>query len=160
MALHERYERHTVRGNSKRQPAPAILLWHCACEQRRAASRGLRFLTFLAHGYRVAGKTGTAYKVINGQYDQTAYISSFVGYGPASNPRYILAITIDEPSAGKHYGAEVSAPVFSNVMTQALRMAGVAPDAPAVANDSSASKIKPAVAIAAPVSTITTKVGG
>jgi cell division protein FtsI (penicillin-binding protein 3) len=103
----------------------------------RAMSRMLENVTELAakkgqvQGYRVAGKTGTAYKLIDGQYDQSRYLASFVGYGPVSNPRYILAITIDEPSAGKHYGAEVSAPVFSSVMTQALRMAGVPPDAPA-----------------------------
>jgi cell division protein FtsI (penicillin-binding protein 3) len=46
-----------------------------------------------------------------------------------SNPRYIIAVTIDEPSAGKVYGGEVSAPVFSAVMSQALRLAGVPPDA-------------------------------
>ncbi len=102
----------------------------------RAMSRMLENVTELAakkgqvQGYRVAGKTGTAYKLIDGQYDQSRYLASFVGYGPVSNPRYILAITIDEPSAGKHYGAEVSAPVFSSVMTQALRMSGVPPDAP------------------------------
>jgi cell division protein FtsI (penicillin-binding protein 3) len=84
-------------------------------------------------GYRVAGKTGTAWKLVNGQYVETLYLSSFVGYGPVSNPRYIIAVTVDEPSAGKFYGGDVSAPVFSNVMAQALRMAGVAPDAPAVA---------------------------
>ncbi len=84
-------------------------------------------------GYRVAGKTGTAYKLVNGQYSDNLYLASFVGYGPVSNPRYIIAVTIDEPSAGKHYGAEVSAPVFSNVMSQALRMAGVMPDAANVA---------------------------
>ncbi len=81
-------------------------------------------------GYRVAGKTGTAKKLVNGQYADNVYLSSFVGYGPASNPRYIISVTIDEPSAGKIYGGDVSAPVFSNVMAQALRMAGVAPDAP------------------------------
>ena len=80
-------------------------------------------------GYRVAGKTGTAYKLVNGQYAEDLYVSTFVGYGPASNPRYIVAITIDEPSAGKHFGGDVSAPVFSNVMSQALRMSGVSPDA-------------------------------
>ncbi len=81
-------------------------------------------------GYRVAGKTGTAWRIVNGQYDRNLYLSSFVGYGPVSSPRYIVAVTIDEPSAGKIYGGEVSAPVFSNVMAQALRMAGVPPDAP------------------------------
>jgi cell division protein FtsI (penicillin-binding protein 3) len=102
----------------------------------REMSRMLETVTELAakkgqvHGYRVAGKTGTAYKLVNGQYDQNLYLASFVGYGPASNPRYILAVTIDEPSAGKHYGAEVSAPVFSSVMSQALRITGIPPDAP------------------------------
>ncbi|MFN8695752.1 MAG: peptidoglycan D,D-transpeptidase FtsI family protein [Burkholderiales bacterium] len=84
-------------------------------------------------GYRTAGKTGTAWKLVNGQYVDNLYLSSFVGYGPASNPKYIIAVTVDEPSAGKFYGGEVSAPVFSNVMAQALRMAGVPPDAPVVA---------------------------
>jgi cell division protein FtsI (penicillin-binding protein 3) len=81
-------------------------------------------------GYRIAGKTGTAWRLVNGQYDRNLYLSSFVGYGPASNPRYIVAVTIDEPSAGKFYGGDVSAPVFSSVMAQALRLAGVPPDAP------------------------------
>ena len=81
-------------------------------------------------GYRVAGKTGTAHKLLNGQYAEHLFVSSFVGYGPASNPRYIIAVMIDEPAAGKHFGGDVSAPVFSNMMSQALRMSGVAPDAP------------------------------
>ncbi len=79
-------------------------------------------------GYRVAGKTGTAYKLVNGEYAKDLYLSSFVGFAPASKPRYIIAVTIDEPSAGRHYGGDVSAPVFANVMTQALRMQGVPPD--------------------------------
>ncbi|MEO8386485.1 MAG: penicillin-binding protein 2 [Betaproteobacteria bacterium] len=80
-------------------------------------------------GYRVGGKTGTAYKIVNGKYAENQYVSSFVGYGPASNPRYIVAVSIDDPSAGKHFGGDVSAPVFSRVMSQALRMSGVLPDA-------------------------------
>jgi len=80
-------------------------------------------------GYRIAGKTGTAYKLVNGQYADNLYLSSFVGFGPVSNPRYIIAVTIDEPGAGKHYGGDVSAPVFANVLSQALRISGVPPDA-------------------------------
>ena len=103
-------------------------------------------------GYRVSGKTGTARKLVNGQYSESLYLSSFVGYGPVSNPRYIIAITVDEPSAGKIYGGEVSAPVFSNVMSQALRMASVPPDAPSVASTSASppSTLKTTVA-ASPV---------
>ncbi len=89
-------------------------------------------------GYRIAGKTGTAHKLLNGQYAENLYVSSFVGYGPASNPRYIIAVMIDEPTAGKHFGGDVSAPVFSNMMSQALRMSGVAPDAPQLREASAA----------------------
>jgi cell division protein FtsI (penicillin-binding protein 3) len=85
-------------------------------------------------GYRVAGKTGTAWKLVNGQYAENLYLSSFVGYGPVSSPRYVVAVTIDEPSAGKVYGGDVSAPVFANVMAQAFRLAAVPPDAPTLAN--------------------------
>jgi cell division protein FtsI (penicillin-binding protein 3) len=80
-------------------------------------------------GYRVAGKTGTAHKLEGGAY-ANKYVSSFVGFGPVSDPRLIVAVMIDEPSAGKHYGGEVAAPVFSEVMGNALRSLGVSSDAP------------------------------
>jgi cell division protein FtsI (penicillin-binding protein 3) len=80
-------------------------------------------------GYRVAGKTGTAWKIVNGQYADNAYVATFVGYAPVSDPRYIIGVMIDEPSAGKFYGGDVSAPVFSQVMGAALRMMAVPPDA-------------------------------
>jgi cell division protein FtsI (penicillin-binding protein 3) len=66
-------------------------------------------------GYRVAGKTGTAHKLEGGRY-ANKYVSSFVGFAPASDPRLIVAVMIDEPSAGKHYGGDVAAPVFAAVM--------------------------------------------
>jgi cell division protein FtsI (penicillin-binding protein 3) len=80
-------------------------------------------------GYRVAGKTGTAHKPGVGGY-QNKYIASFVGMAPASNPKYIVAVMIDEPSAGQYYGGAVAAPVFSAVMGATLRMMGVPQDAP------------------------------
>ncbi|MDQ3197449.1 MAG: peptidoglycan D,D-transpeptidase FtsI family protein [Burkholderiales bacterium] len=82
-------------------------------------------------GYRVAGKTGTAHKAENGSYAARRYISSFVGFAPASDPRLVVAVMIDEPNAGQHFGGAVAAPVFSSVMSGALRMLSVAPDAPA-----------------------------
>lgn len=82
-------------------------------------------------GYRVAGKTGTAHKLIDGQYANKRYISTFVGYAPASNPRLIIAVMIDEPSAGKYFGGAVAAPVFNKVMSGALRIMNIPPDAPA-----------------------------
>ncbi len=81
-------------------------------------------------GYRVAGKTGTAYKAENGRYAEHKYVSSFVGLGPVTDPRFIVAVMLDEPSGAKHYGGDVAGPVFSSVMGAALRMMSVAPDAP------------------------------
>ena len=80
-------------------------------------------------GYRVAGKTGTAHK-LEGRGYTNKYVSSFVGFAPASAPRLIVAVMIDEPTAGAHYGGEVAAPVFSTVMGSVLRTLGVPPDAP------------------------------
>jgi cell division protein FtsI (penicillin-binding protein 3) len=80
-------------------------------------------------GYRVAGKTGTAHKLEGGQY-ANKYVSSFVGFAPASDPRLIVAIMIDEPGGLKHYGGDVAGPVFAGVMSGALRTLGIAPDAP------------------------------
>ena len=80
-------------------------------------------------GYRVAGKTGTAHK-LEGRGYGNKYVSSFVGFAPASMPRLIVAVMIDEPSTGVYYGGDVAAPVFSSVMGSALRMLGTAPDAP------------------------------
>jgi cell division protein FtsI (penicillin-binding protein 3) len=81
-------------------------------------------------GYRVAGKTGTAYKVINGRYATDHYISSFIGMAPASDPRLIIAVMIDEPGGDAHYGGVVAGPVFAEVMAASLRQLNVAPDAP------------------------------
>jgi cell division protein FtsI (penicillin-binding protein 3) len=81
-------------------------------------------------GYRVAGKTGTAHKLEGRGYAANRYISSFVGFAPVSNPRLIVAVMIDEPSAGQHYGGVVAAPVFSEVAGGALRLMAVPPDAP------------------------------
>lgn len=80
-------------------------------------------------GYRVGGKTGTAHKQENGAY-QNKYIASFVGFAPASNPRIIVAVMIDEPSAGKYYGGQVAAPVFARITGETLRALRIAPDAP------------------------------
>jgi cell division protein FtsI (penicillin-binding protein 3) len=78
-------------------------------------------------GYRVAGKTGTAHKLVNGQY-ANKYVASFVGFAPVSDPRIIVAVMVDEPSNGQHYGGQVAAPVFSAVTANALRALNVAPD--------------------------------
>ena len=119
-------------------PAPAIpvlrpqtaqavrrMLEVAASEEGTAAS---------AHvpGYQVAGKTGTARKLRDGRYTD-AYVSSFVGFAPASNARVVIAVMIDEPRAGRYYGGDVAAPVFSQVAAGTLRALQVAPQAPAYA---------------------------
>ena len=83
-------------------------------------------------GYRVGGKTGTAHKVrINGGgYEPDKYVSSFVGLAPASNPRLVVAVMLDEPGGRDYYGGLVAAPVFSRVMAGALRFMALPPDAP------------------------------
>jgi cell division protein FtsI (penicillin-binding protein 3) len=80
-------------------------------------------------GYRVAGKTGTAHK-LDGRVYVDKYVSSFVGFAPASNPRLVIAVMIDEPAGGQYYGGAVAAPVFSSIMGAALRLLGVPSDAP------------------------------
>ncbi len=81
-------------------------------------------------GYRVAGKTGTAHKLVGGSYAPDKYIASFVGLAPASDPRLVVAVMIDEPAGREYYGGLVAAPVFSKVMAGALRLMAVPPDAP------------------------------
>jgi len=79
-------------------------------------------------GYRVAGKTGTVKKAGAHGYSANSYFAVFAGLAPASNPRLVIVVMIDEPSAGQYYGGLVSAPVFSKVMGGALRLLGVTPD--------------------------------
>jgi cell division protein FtsI (penicillin-binding protein 3) len=81
-------------------------------------------------GYRAAGKTGTAHKLVGVVYAPDRYVSSFVGLAPASAPRLLVAVMIDEPGGEEYYGGVVAAPVFSAVMAEALRMRAVPPDAP------------------------------
>jgi cell division protein FtsI (penicillin-binding protein 3) len=81
-------------------------------------------------GYRVGGKTGTAHKS-NGKkgYSSNRYDAFFVGVAPISSPRIVVAVVIDEPTVGGHYGGDVAAPVFSAVTRSALRTLNIAPDA-------------------------------
>jgi cell division protein FtsI (penicillin-binding protein 3) len=81
-------------------------------------------------GYHVAGKTGTAHKLEGRGYAADKYVSSFVGFAPATRPRLVVAVMIDEPTDGQYYGGTVAAPVFSQVTAGALRLLSVAPDAP------------------------------
>lgn len=79
-------------------------------------------------GYRIAGKTGTARVAGVRGYQERRFMSSFVGIAPASHPRLIVAVFINEPTKGGYYGAQVAAPLFSKVMGSALRILDVPPD--------------------------------
>jgi cell division protein FtsI (penicillin-binding protein 3) len=81
-------------------------------------------------GYRVSGKTGTAFKATAGGYSTDRYMAVWGGVAPASAPKLAAVVVIDEPSAGQHMGGQVAAPVFSRVVGGALRLLAVAPDQP------------------------------
>ncbi len=80
-------------------------------------------------GYRVAGKTGTAWKFAAGGYSEDKYISIFAGLAPASSPRLAIVVVIDAPGGDLYYGSDVAAPVFASVMAESLRLLAVPPDA-------------------------------
>ncbi len=80
-------------------------------------------------GYRVASKTGTAWKFSSGGYSEDEYISIFAGLAPASDPRLAAVVVIDEPRGELYYGSDVAAPVFADVMSESLRLLAVPPDA-------------------------------
>ncbi len=79
-------------------------------------------------GYRVAGKTGTMKKAMAGGYSDDRYVSVFAGMAPASDPRLVMVVMINEPRGDVYYGGEVAAPVFAKVMSGALRLMNVTPD--------------------------------
>ena len=81
-------------------------------------------------GYRVSGKTGTAWKATAGGYSTDRYMAVFGGVAPATEPRLAAVVVIDEPSAGEHMGGQVAAPVYSRIVGGALRLLAVAPDQP------------------------------
>ncbi len=78
-------------------------------------------------GYRAAGKTGTAQKIVNGHYSNTKYMASFIGFAPLPSPRLTILVQIDEPR-GVIYGGDVCAPVFQKIAQQALVLLHVPPD--------------------------------
>jgi cell division protein FtsI (penicillin-binding protein 3) len=79
-------------------------------------------------GYRVAGKTGTVKKSEAGGYSSNKYLAIFAGIAPASDPRFAMVVMVDEPRNGKYYGGQIAAPVFSKVISGALRLMAIPPD--------------------------------
>ena len=79
-------------------------------------------------GYSVGGKSGTAHKQEGRGYASNKYRAWFTGIAPVDQPRIIVAVMVDEPSAGRYFGGDVAAPIFSEVVQQTLRLMGVQPD--------------------------------
>ena len=80
-------------------------------------------------GYRIAGKTGTAWKAAKGGHSKDKYFSIFAGLAPASNPELATVVVIDEPGGDLYYGSDVAAPVFAEIMSESLRLLAIPPDA-------------------------------
>ncbi len=81
------------------------------------------------HGYQLAGKTGTASKIDpeTGEYSESKFVASFIGFAPAADPQLLCAVVVDEPSSGSIYGGTVAAPAFAQIMSFALPYLGIAP---------------------------------
>jgi cell division protein FtsI (penicillin-binding protein 3) len=118
-------------------PAPTISGVRILSPQTAATVRDMLHLVTLpggtapkaqVMGYSVGGKSGTAYKQEGKGYAEKKYRSWFVGIAPIAHPRIIVAVMVDEPTAGKWFGGDVAAPVFSEVVQQTLRMMGEPPD--------------------------------
>jgi membrane peptidoglycan carboxypeptidase len=78
-------------------------------------------------GYSVAGKTGTASKVVGGRYSRSDYNVSFVGFVPSQDPLFTIVVVVDSPRKGSAYGGVVAAPIFQRIADRALRHSGVPP---------------------------------
>lgn len=74
---------------------------------------------------KIAGKTGTSQKMVEGKYSKSKYTSSFMGYFPAENPQIVIAVIIDAPGAGEYYGGKVSAPIFKKIAERIINLTGL-----------------------------------
>jgi cell division protein FtsI (penicillin-binding protein 3) len=121
-----------VNGHPTRPPAGHRVISASTAAQVRQMLRGVLAPGGTASevsvpGYQLAGKTGTASKVdpATGEYSETAYVASFMGFAPASDPKLLCAVIVDEPQTGSIYGGTVAAPAFGQIMAFALPYLGV-----------------------------------
>jgi cell division protein FtsI (penicillin-binding protein 3) len=130
--------------SSKQVLAPAIARQIRTMLESAVEKEGTGQLA-VVNGYRVAGKTGTVHKATAGGYSEDRYLSLFAGFAPVADPRLVMVVMIDEPRGQQYYGGQVAAPVFSRVMTGALRLMDIPPDnLPAHQNNIIAGKTPPA----------------
>jgi cell division protein FtsI (penicillin-binding protein 3) len=124
----------SIDGHVTREPAGHRVISTTTAAQLREMLRGVLAPGGTAHevsipGYELAGKTGTASKVdpATGKYSESAYVASFIGFAPASNPKLLCAVIVDEPQTGSIYGGRVAAPAFGQIMGFALPYLGIPP---------------------------------
>jgi membrane peptidoglycan carboxypeptidase len=92
-------------------------------------------------GFKVAGKTGTSQKWVNGSYSGTQFFATFIGFVPADKPAFVLMVTADEPK-GSHFGGAVGGPCFSGIAERTLKYMNIPPELPIPENTKLASKDK------------------
>ncbi|MEZ5542501.1 MAG: penicillin-binding protein 2 [Pseudomonadota bacterium] len=119
---------HDVRAAEERRIMPAAIAREVRAMLEEAVGPDGTAPDARVPGYRVAGKTGTVHKSEPGGYSDSKYMSVFAGMAPASAPRLVMVVMVDEPGTGKYYGGQVAAPVFARVMAGALRLLAVPPD--------------------------------
>ena len=116
-----------VNGRSQPEPAGHRVISETTAAELRTMLKGVLAPGGTASevsipGYQLAGKTGTASKIdpATGEYSETAYVASFIGFAPASDPKLLCAVVVDEPQSGSIYGGTVAAPAFGQIMSFAL----------------------------------------
>ena len=121
----------TIERSSDFKPGARVISAKTAIEMRSmmesVTEPGGTAVKAQAEGYRVGGKTGTAHKLVGKGYGNK-YRAYFAGLAPISAPRIVVAVMIDEPTGGSHYGGDVAAPVFSTIVGETLRTLNVLPD--------------------------------
>lgn len=121
----------TIERSPDVKPGTRVLSPKAAIEMREmletVTESGGTAIKAQAEGYRVGGKTGTAHKLVGKGYGNK-YRAYFAGLAPISSPRIVVAVMIDEPTGGSHYGGDVAAPVFSTIVGETLRTLNVPPD--------------------------------
>jgi len=121
----------TIERSPEFKPGTRVLSAKTAIEMRNmmeaVTEPGGTAVKAQTEGYRVGGKTGTAHKLVGKGYGNS-YRAYFAGIAPISAPRIVVAVMIDEPTGGSHYGGDVAAPVFSTIVGETLRSLNVLPD--------------------------------
>ncbi len=122
----------TILRSPEYKPGTRIISAKTAIEMRSmletVTEQGGTAITARAEGFRVGGKTGTSHKVEGKGYASNKYRAFFVGLAPISAPRIVVAVMVDEPTAGGYYGGQVAAPVFSTIVSETLRSLNITPD--------------------------------